>query len=155
MGYTSCVATLTRSDGRHLTMTGMTKLKSCRNRMEGCRWCNAVAVSPLEVASMIRHQQPRVISSRLVVRWKETCSGHIAKARWCVHGFKDPDIDEIEYSCPTPEVASTNIMMRILASARSEGTVADGEKAFMQGDPSGWRESLCAELPPEDLPNEF
>ena len=27
-----------------------------------------------------------------------------AKARWCVHGFKDPDIHEIERSCPTPEI---------------------------------------------------
>ena len=38
--------------------------------------------------------------ARLVLRWKETDSGHVAKARWCVHEFKDPDIHKIERSCP-------------------------------------------------------
>ena len=48
-------------------------------------------------ADVIREKHSeRVISSRLVLRWKETDSGYKAKARWCVHGFKDPDIHEIE-----------------------------------------------------------
>ena len=46
----------------------------------------------------------------------------------------DPDNHEIERSCPTLEVASINIIMQILASTGSEGPLADGEKAFMQGD---------------------
>ena len=55
-------------------------------------------------ADVIRgKQRERVISSRLVLRWKETDTGYKAKARWCMHGFKDPDIHEIERSCPTPE----------------------------------------------------
>ena len=49
-----------------------------------------------------------------------TDSGHIAKARWCVHGIKDPDIHELERSCPTPEVASINMMMRIFSSTWCE-----------------------------------
>ena len=61
-------------------------------------------------ADVIREKhRERVISSRLVLRWKETDTGHKAKARWCVHGFKDPDIHEIERSCPTPELSSINI----------------------------------------------
>ena len=80
-------------------------------------------------SDVIREKQcERVISSRLVLRWKETDTGYKAKARWCVHGFKDPDIHEIKRSCPTPELSSINITLQILA--------ADGEKAFMQGDPS-------------------
>ena len=94
----------------------------------------------------------RVISSRLVLRWKETDTRHKAKARWCVHGFKDPDIHEIERSCPTPELSSINITLQILASTTSEGTLADGEKAFMQGDPSVRDEPLYAAPPPEGLP---
>ena len=66
-----------------------------------------------------------------------------------MHGFKDPDIHEIERSCPTPELSSINITLQILASTASEGTLADGEKAFMQGDPSVRDEPLYATPPPE------
>ena len=88
-------------------------------------------------ADVIREKhRERVISSRLVLRWKETDTGYKAKARRCVHGFKNPDIHEIRRSCPTPELSSFNITLQILASTASEGTLADGEKAFMQGSPS-------------------
>ena len=102
---------------------------------------------------VIREKHPeRVISSRLVLRWKETDTGYKAKARWCVHGFKDPDKHEIERSCPTSELSSINITLQILASTTSEGTLADREKAFMQGDPSVRDEPLYATPPPEGLP---
>ena len=103
-------------------------------------------------ADVIREKhRERVISSRLVLRWKETDIGYKAKARWCVHGFKDPDIHEIERSSSTPELSSINITLQILASTTSEGTLADGEKAFMQGDPSVRNEPLCATPLPEGL----
>ena len=103
-------------------------------------------------ADVIREKhRERVISSRLVLRWKETDTGYKAKARWCVHGFKDPDVHEIERSCPTPELSS-NITPQILASTTSEGTLADGEKAFMQGDAGVRDEPLYATPPPEGLP---
>ena len=41
---------------------------------------------------------------------------------------QDPDIHEIERSCPTPELSSINITLQILASTTFEGTLADGEK---------------------------
>ena len=69
-----------------------------------------------------------------------------------MHGFKDPDIHEIERSCPTQELSSINNTLQILASTTSEGTLADGEKAFMQGDSSVRDEPLCATQPPEGLP---
>ena len=113
----------------------------------------AVTIIDSTQADVIRgKQRERVISSRLVLRWKETDTGYKAKARWCVHGFKDPDIHEIERSCPTPELSSTNFTLQILASTTSEGTLADGEKAFMQGDPSVRDEPLYATPPPEGLP---
>ena len=104
-------------------------------------------------ADVIREKQrERVISSCLVLRWKETDTGYKAKARWREHGFKDPDIHEIERSCPSPELSSINITLQILASTTSEGTLADGEKAFMQGDPSVRDEPLYATPPPEGMP---
>ena len=77
----------------------------------------AVTIIDSVQADVIREKhRERVISSRLVLRWKETDTGYKAKARWCVHGFKDPDIHEIERSCPTPELSSINIALQILAS---------------------------------------
>ena len=114
--------------------------------------CNAMVVN--RTVSRHSYCQPRVSSSRLVLRWKETNSGHVAKARWCVHGFKDPhDIDEMERSFPTPEVASIiiimmHIMMHIFASNKSYGTLAVGEK-----DPSARRQPLYVEPPLEGLPD--
>ena len=68
-----------------------------------------------------------------------------------MHEFQDPDIHEIERSCPTPELSSINITLQILASTTSEGTLADGKKAFMQGDPSVRNEPLYATPPAEGL----
>ena len=113
----------------------------------------AVTIIDSVQADVIREKhRERVISSRLVLRWKETYTGYKAKARWCVHGFKDPDIHKIERSCPTPELSSINITPQILASTTSEGTLADGEEAFMQGDASVRDEPLYATPPPEGLP---
>ena len=87
-----------------------------------------------------------MIPSRLVMRWKET------DTRCYVHGSKDPDIHEIERSCPTPELSSINMTLQILASTASEGTLADGEEALMQDDPSVRTEPLYAAPLSERLP---
>ena len=55
-------------------------------------------VPPKEAATIGQREEQRVILSRLVVCWKEDDSGHVADVRWCVHGFKDPDIHEIDRS---------------------------------------------------------
>ena len=113
----------------------------------------AVTIIDSTQADVIREKQcERVISSRLVLRKKETDAGYKAKARRSVHGFKDPDIHEIERGCPTSELSSINITLQILASTTSEGTLDNGEKAFMQGDPSVRVEPLYATPPPEGLP---
>ena len=109
-------------------------------------------INPTQAERNKENQRERVISSRLVQRWKETDTGYKAKARWCIHGFKDPDIHGIERSCPTPELSSINVTLQILASTPSEGTLADGEKAFMQGDPSVRNDPLYATPPSEGLP---
>ena len=48
----------------------------------------AVTIIDSKQADVIREKHSeRVISSRLVLRWKETDTRYKAKARWCVHGF--------------------------------------------------------------------
>ena len=59
------------------------------------------------------------------------------------------NIDEMERSFSTPEVASTISMMHIFASKQSYGTLAVGEK-----DPSARRQPLYVEPPLEGLPDD-
>ena len=130
----------------HLSAEEQTQLlKAIETEWQGVLDFKAVTTIDSTQPDVIREKhRERVISSRLVLRWKETDTGHMANARWCVHAFKDPDIHEIERSCPTPELSSINITLQILASTTSEVTLADGEKAFMQGDPSVRDEPLNA-----------
>ena len=148
--YTSVEGTPTRYPGT----TCLTQFsKAIETEWQGVLDFKAVTIIDSTQAGPIREKQrERVISSRHVLRWKETDTGYKAKARWCVHGFKDPDMHEIERSCPTPELSSINITLQNLASTTSEGTMADREKAFMQGDPSVRNEPLYATPPPEGLP---
>ena len=96
-----------------------------------CLILKAVTIIDPAQADVIREKQrDRVISSRLILRWKETDTACKAMARWCVPVFKDSDIHEIERSRPTPEVSSINITLQILASTASEGTLADGERGL-------------------------
>ena len=149
---------------KHLSAEEQTQFsKEIETEWQGVLDSKAVTIIDSSQADVIREKHSeRVISSRLVLRWKETDTGYKAKARWCVHGFKDPDIHEIERSFPTPELSSINITLQILASTASEGTLADGElrqkgrwptvRAFMQGDPSVRDGPLYATPPPEGLP---
>ena len=119
--------------------------KAIETEWQGVLDFKAVTIVDSTQAAVIREKHSeRVISSRLVLRWKETDTGYKAKARWCVHGFKDPDIHGILRSCPTPDLSSINTTLQILASTASQGTLADGEKAFVQGDPSVRDEPLRA-----------
>ena len=151
--FTSVDRTPTRYPGKHLSAGEQTQFsKAIETEWQGVLDFKAVTIIDSTQADVIREKhRERVISSQLVLRWKETDTGYKAKARWCVHGFKDPAIHEIERSCPTPEPSSINITLQILASTTSEGTLADGEKAFMQGDPSVRGEPLYATPPPEGL----
>ena len=103
----------------------------------GALGANAVTVIPPAEAALIRNKHPeRCLTSRVVLRWKKTETRVKAKARWCVHGFKDPDIHNIERSCPTPELTTIHIAMQVMASMQFPATVGDATLAFMQGDPS-------------------
>ena len=91
--------------------------KAIETEWQGALDFKAVTIIDSTQADVIREKhRERVISSRLVLRWKEKDTGYKAKARWCVHSFKDPDIHEIRRSCPTPELSSINITMQTPAS---------------------------------------
>ena len=75
--------------------------KAIETEWQGVLDFKAVTVIDPTQADAIREKQhDRVKSSRLVLRSKETDTGYKAEARWCEHCFKDPDIHDIERSCP-------------------------------------------------------
>ena len=105
----------------HLSAEEQTQFsKAIETEWQGVLDFKAVTVIDSVQTDVIREKhRERVISSRLVLRWKETDTGYKAQARWCVHGFKDTDIHVIERSCPTP-LPSINITLQILASTTSQ-----------------------------------
>ena len=42
----------------------------------------------------------------------------LATSRWCVVGWQDPDIHEIERSSPMPAVETINVAAQVIASRR-------------------------------------
>ena len=92
--FISVDGTPTRYLGNHHSAEEQTQfLKALETEWQGELDFKAVTIIDSTQADVIREKQrERVISSRLVLRWKETDTGYRAKARWCVHGFEDPHI---------------------------------------------------------------
>ena len=114
----------------HLSAKEQTQFsKAIETEWQGVLDFKTVPIRDSTQADVIREKQhERLISSRLVLRWKETDTGCKAKARSCVHGFKDLDIHELERSCLTPELSSINITLQILESTTSEGRWRTGRR---------------------------
>ena len=63
--------------------------KAVETAWQGVLDFKAVTIVDSTQAEATREKQrERVISSRFILRWKETDTGYKAKARWCVHGFQ-------------------------------------------------------------------
>ena len=71
----------------------------------------------------------------------------IAKSRWCVVGWQDPDIHEIERSSPMPTDTSINVAAQIIASRRWKMRIRDVKQAFSQSRPSNRRRPLACRAP--------
>ena len=105
-----------------------------------------VEVISVDEAKKIRQRYPdRIITSRMVRRWKKqegTNSADIAKSRWCVHGFKDPDTGKLCVFSPTPQTQSMMLFLQVTASLDMQLEVADVKNAFCQGRPMKrpWRD---------------
>ena len=121
----------------------------------------AVTIIDSTQADVIRekHREP-VISSRLVLRWKETDTGYNAKARWCVHGFKDPDthtrlsaVAQRQSCCPSTSHCrswTSDPSVRdepLYATPPTEGLPCVPEGALIRLDP--WRSRIVSPLKEE------
>ena len=72
-------------------------------------------VSPKESARILREMPERVMRSRYALRWEPVNEDgkitHAAKCRWVVLGFEDPDVLELEGSCPSPQMNTINVRL--------------------------------------------
>ena len=75
------------------------------------------------------------------------------KSRWCIKGYKDPAILEVERQSPTLSADALSVVLQVIASKKWRLTVADIEGAFLQGHgmkrPGG---KVYVKLPPEGVP---
>ena len=89
-----CMENFNSADGTQTRYLGTTYLprtecsfrKQFETEWQGVLDFKAVTIIDPTQVDVIREKQcERVISSRFVLRWKETDTGYKTKARWCVH----------------------------------------------------------------------
>eukprot|EP00959_Pyramimonas_sp_CCMP1952_P295337 6177253-Pyramimonas_sp.AAC.1 len=71
----------------------------------------------------------------MVRRWRNqegTFSAKKAKSRWCVHGFRDPDTEQLITYSPTPQSESMMIYAAVLLSCDMGQAIVDCKNAFSQ-----------------------
>ncbi|CAE7808271.1 GIP, partial [Symbiodinium sp. CCMP2456] len=131
----------------------------------------AITILSLEESRKFRAQNPdHVIPSRYVDRYKPTeefsvlpdnFDGHklsakeaekvAPKSRWCVIGWRDPLINDIERSAPTPLTQSMYQFLQLSATRRWPGTVKDARTAFLQGRPTTRAQKLACTMPSDGI----
>ena len=96
----------------------------------------ALRVCSIEESLQIMKDMPeRCLPSRNVCRWKETPGQHeswLAKVRWCILGFMDPDMWDCIRSAPTPMTSTLHIFMQICSNRDFETWLRDFKNAFSQ-----------------------
>eukprot|EP00959_Pyramimonas_sp_CCMP1952_P040514 847230-Pyramimonas_sp.AAC.1 len=73
-------------------------------------------LSPSEAALIRREDPSRILSSRMVRRWKPqegTEAKARAKSRWCVRGYADPDAENLKVYAPTPQEEAVLVALQL------------------------------------------
>ena len=72
------------------------------------------------------------------------------KSRWCVVGWSDPHVHQIERSAPTPSSAAVNTVLQVNASRRWSTFVRDVKTAFLQSRPTSRQTPLACRQPDDE-----
>ena len=138
----------------------------------------AVKILSIEESEEFRRQFPKqVIESRFVDRYKPKVidkqtlehykkkaiqDGHLdsvpleqdhtsPKSRWCVVGWLDPDVHEVERSSPTPLSSSLYCCLQLAASRKWKTRIKDVKTAFLQSLPTTRSRKLACRQPHDEL----
>ena len=110
-----------------------------------------------------------VLTSRYVDRWKPTGDSSVLpehwdpetyvweginaaepKSRWCVVGWRDPHIHEIERAAPTPLTSSLYVFCQLSATRHWHGFAKDAKTAFLLAKPTTRRQRLACRMPSDE-----
>ena len=114
----------------------------------------AVVVHEGRAADEIRQTVPkeRFLKSRFVVTEADQGSSPETadlKARWCIRGYLDPDLLELDTCSPTISSEGFAVALQVMASMKWRLQIADVEGAFLRGDElDASRGRLFMEVPP-------
>ena len=87
---------------------------------------------------MAEHPKERILESRFVKTRRENPNepGKTQiKCRWCIKGFRDPDLYDVEKQSPTLSLDSLMMCLQIIAGKKWDLIISDVEGAFLQGEP--------------------
>ena len=126
-------------------------------------------LSLAESKQFLREHPNHVLTSRYVDRWKPTDAfgvlpeeyGHegfqpedhgglAPKSRWCVVGWKDPHIHQIERAAPTPMTSSMYLALQLSASRKWVAFGKDAKTAFLQSRPTTRVQKLACRMPTDE-----
>ena len=126
-------------------------------------------LSKEESREFMRNNPQHVLKSRFVDRWKPTDEfgvvpeqfgddgfdpathgGLAAKSRWCVVGWEDPHIHEIERTAPTPLTSSMYLFLQLSASRKWSARAKDAKTAFLQSRPTTRKKLLACRMPSDE-----
>ena len=117
----------------------------------------AIIVHKGKEAERLRRSVPRkrILKSRFVLTEEDAGASPLTsdiKARWCIRGYLDPDLLELDTSAPTLSAEGFSIAMQLMATHGWLLTIADVEGAFLRGDDlSPSRGRLFVDPPPGGL----
>ena len=87
-----------------------------------------------EARKMIyRVRTDRVLDSRYVYTTGDGLPTGPLKARWCIRGYLDPDLMDLETASPTLSSEAFAVVTQLIASFRWRMSIADIEAAFLRG----------------------
>ena len=98
----------------------------------------------------------RLLESRFVITRPDDetrrQSGEL-NARWCIRGYLDPDLLDLETAAPTLSLEGLSVALQLIASRKWKLNIADIEAAFLKGDAiQRKRGRVLAKLPEGGLP---
>eukprot|EP00959_Pyramimonas_sp_CCMP1952_P051586 1078022-Pyramimonas_sp.AAC.1 len=91
-------------------------------------------LSPSESRGARRGHPDRVLSSRMVCRFKPTDgvgSKPLAKSRWCARGHQGPGGETLQVYAPTPQSESSMLTLQLMATQGWKLGVADAKNAVL------------------------